>query len=131
MLINYLRTALRNLRRNKLYSFINISCLAIGIAVCMTILLYTLHEHSYDQFHVNARRIFSVSATIKMGNKDSIITPNMSYPTAPMVKAADGQVEDFVRTHTPYKKINLRNGSSPDYKFSEDKTFLFADSNFF
>ena len=130
MFINYLRIALRNIRRNRLFSIINIGGLAIGIAVCMTILLYTLHEYSYDQFHRNARRIFSVSATIKMG-KDSFMTPNMSYPTAPMVKAADGRVEDFVRVNQVYKKVNLQNQSSPEIKFSEDKTFLFADSNFF
>ena len=74
MLINYLRIALRNIRRNKLYSFINIGCLAIGIAVALTILLYTLHEHSYDRWQANARRIFIVDATVHFGKKQ-VLTP--------------------------------------------------------
>jgi putative ABC transport system permease protein len=131
MLRNYLRIAFRNIRRNRLYSLINIGGLAIGIAVCMTILLYTLHEYSYDRFHANARRIFSVSATIKMGKGDSIMVPNMSYPAAPMIKKADSRVEDFVRYNIVYNKINLQDPASPDSKFSENKNFLLADSNFF
>lgn len=130
MLINYIRITLRNIRRNKLFSFINIGGLAIGIAVCMTILLYTLHEYSFDRFHTNAKRIFSVAATIKL-DKDSFQTSSMSYPTGPMVRAADGNVESFVRIHIPYKKVNIQNAVSPEYRFSENKTFLFADSNFF
>ncbi len=67
MFINYLRIALRNLYRNKLYSVINIGCLAIGITVSLTIMLYVIHERSYDRFHANANRIFSVLKPSKWG----------------------------------------------------------------
>ena len=51
MLRNYLTVALRHLLRHKLYSAINISGLAIGMACCILILLSVRHELSYDRFH--------------------------------------------------------------------------------
>jgi putative ABC transport system permease protein len=55
MFLHYLRVALRGFRRHKRYSLINIGCLAIGIAAAMTILLYVLHEHSYDRRQANGK----------------------------------------------------------------------------
>ncbi len=132
MLINYLRLAFRNLRRNKLYSLINIGCLAIGIAVAMTILLYTLHEHSFDRFHRNADRIFSVTATLSFGIS-SFNTQALSYATGPLAKKEDGRVEDYLRVGGPFQPVNLQiaaTASTPAATFTE-KNFLFADSNFF
>jgi putative ABC transport system permease protein len=130
MLINYLRIAFRNIRRNKLYSVINIGCLAIGIAVAMTILLYTLHEHSFDRFHANTDRIFSVSGTFSYGNS----TVNMdfvSYPTGPLAKKEDARVEGYTRVYRPFEPVNLQAPASPQVHFTESGNFLFADSNFF
>ncbi|MBN1327453.1 MAG: ABC transporter permease [Candidatus Cloacimonetes bacterium] len=60
MFKNYLKIALRNFSRNKVFSFINILGLAIGMAVCILILLWVRHELSYDRYHENAERIFRV-----------------------------------------------------------------------
>jgi len=60
MFKNYLKIAVRNFLRNKIFSFINILGLAIGMAVCILILLWVRHELSYDRFHANADRIFRV-----------------------------------------------------------------------
>jgi putative ABC transport system permease protein len=126
MLKNYLRIAFLNMRRNKLYSLINIGCLAIGIAVAMTILLYTLHEHSFDRFHKNADRIFSITATLSFGNS-SFNTLALSYATGPLAKTADGHVDGYLRTAGPFQSVNLQ---TQTVQFTE-KNFLFADSNFF
>jgi len=130
MFINYLRIALRILYRNKLYSVINIGCLAIGIAVSLIIMLYVLHEHSYDRFHANAKRIYSVFATVKMGNS-SFNMNDFSYVTGPEVKKADPRVADFMRVYKPYVKVNLQRQGKQGVRFSEDRNFLFADSHFF
>jgi putative ABC transport system permease protein len=53
-----LRSAWRSIRRNKLYSVISIGRLSIGIAVAMTVMVYVLHEHSYDRWHRNAGGAF-------------------------------------------------------------------------
>ena len=58
MLKNYLKIAFRNLARNKGFSFLNISGLAIGMASAMLILLWVQNEASYDLFHANRDRIY-------------------------------------------------------------------------
>jgi len=70
MLINYLKITIRNIRRNKAYSFINIAGLAIGIASCMLIMLWVQDELSYDRFHEHSDSLYV--ATFSNG---STVTP--------------------------------------------------------
>ncbi len=60
MLKNYLKIALRNLYRHKVYSFINTSGLAIGMGCCLLIFLFVRDEWSYDDFHVKQDSIYSL-----------------------------------------------------------------------
>ena len=60
MIRNYLKTALRNLRRNKVFSFINISGLALGMACSLVILLWVKSEYDVDSFNKNSTRLYSV-----------------------------------------------------------------------
>jgi putative ABC transport system permease protein len=68
MLKNHLIIAYRNFVRNKLYSFINVFGLAIGLSICMIISLWVLRELSYDRFHGNARRIYRVERELFRDN---------------------------------------------------------------
>ncbi|MEO8853647.1 MAG: ABC transporter permease [Ginsengibacter sp.] len=129
MFKNYFKTAWRNLLRNKTYGIINIFGLAIGLAVCMLIILFVEHESSYDRFHKNANNIFWIQGKVKMGN-DSIFLPKMSYATAPLVKQTDPSVESFTRLMYDFKKPVIQNPETASLKFI-DEQFLFADSNFF
>ncbi len=61
MLKNYLKIALRNIWRQKGYSFINIAGLAVGITCCIFIMLYVRHELSYDAYHADVERIFRIT----------------------------------------------------------------------
>ena len=60
MFRNYLTVALRHLRRHKVYTLINVSGLAIGIAFCILTFLFVRNEWTYDAFHENADRIYRV-----------------------------------------------------------------------
>ena len=60
MIKNYLKTALGNLRRNKVFSFINISGLALGMACSLLILLWVESEYKVDSFNKNSSRLYSV-----------------------------------------------------------------------
>ncbi len=62
MIKNYLKVALRNLRKQKGYAFINILGLAVGIAASVLIFLYITDELSYDRFHENAEQTFRLTA---------------------------------------------------------------------
>ena len=56
----YLKVALRNLRREKLYAVLNIAGFALGIASCLILGLYLWGELTYDRHHVNHERIYRV-----------------------------------------------------------------------
>ena len=68
MLRNHLKIAYRNFIRNKLYSFINVFGLAIGLSICMIISLWVLRELSYDRFHEKANRIYRVERELFRDN---------------------------------------------------------------
>ena len=60
MIKNYIIVAIRNLLRQKLYTFIHIFGLALGIACCLLMALFVKHEWSFDQFHINKNLLFRV-----------------------------------------------------------------------
>ena len=130
MILHNLRSAWRTVRQNKFYSLINVSCLAIGIAVTMTVLLYVLHEHSYDRWHAKSRRIFAVTDVVRFG-ASTFPSYRFSYLTGPMALQTDPAVESMVRTYPAFVGLDLQNPASPETRFREGARFLFADSNFF
>ena len=73
MLINYLKSALRNMLRSKIVTIINISGLSIGLAVCMMIVLFIRDEVSFDRFHTKKDRIFRVTARMTSENETRLI----------------------------------------------------------
>lgn len=99
MLKNYIKVALRNLTRYKVYSFINIFGLALGMAVCMLIYLYVNDELSYDKFHEKSDRIFRVSREfLESDGKTSLHLGHVAPPAAPLLKSDfPGIVENSVR----------------------------------
>ncbi|HVU94666.1 MAG TPA: ABC transporter permease [Puia sp.] len=130
MILFYLRGAFRNLWRNPFYSLINIGCLAVGLAVSMTILLYVLHEHSYDRWQANADRTFSTWGTFHFGNSEWH-SGALTYVTGPMLEKEDRNVESYVRTWQAYKAPVVQNAAKPIEVTGADGPFLFADAGFF
>lgn len=88
MLSNYIKIALRNMKRHKVHTFINITGLALGFACSMFIALYVAHELSYDRFHESADRIYRITLP------DDVSTPPALAPTLqavfPQIEAATG-----------------------------------------
>ena len=80
MIRNYLIIAMRNLRKHKFYSFINVAGLSIGISVCLIILLFVFNELSYDKHFANANRIYRLHSEINFGGNHY----NMTFGPAPM-----------------------------------------------
>ncbi|MBS1525091.1 MAG: ABC transporter permease, partial [Bacteroidetes bacterium] len=129
MFKNYLKIAWRNLVRQRLYSVINIAGLAVGLAVCMLIMLYVVHEHNYDRFHKNADRIIKPYGEVKIGD-NKFDMDQMSYASGPIIKQSLPAVEDYMRTLSYFQSVVVSNPSQTDQKFSEKK-LLFADAGFF
>jgi putative ABC transport system permease protein len=82
MIKNYFTIALRNLKSNKLFSFINISGLAIGLAVFLLIMLWIGNEMSYNNFHADKERIAALMVNKKFTNNEIA-----SYPAVPSLLA--------------------------------------------
>ena len=124
MLKNYFKIAWRNLKKNKLYGFVNILGLAIGITSCILISLYIESEWSYDRFHKNADRITRV--TMEYSNGGTV----RKYATTgtkvgPQLKRTFPSVVAFARTFKYPRVIRYQD------KVFNEKNFLYTDSSFF
>lgn len=69
MFKNYIKIAIRNILRYKVYSVINIMGLAIGMALCILILVFIQDELSYDSFHENADRVYRIAQVEEHNNE--------------------------------------------------------------
>jgi putative ABC transport system permease protein len=121
MFKNYLKIALRVIKRHKGYSFINITGLATGIACCLLILIWIRHELSYDRFHEKGEQIFKV--TIESHRSDGRIEPfsDTQFPLAPALKERYSDIKNSTRIFKA--KALIRHGSQA---FNEDG-FCFTD----
>src|SRR5687768_9253916 len=96
MIRNYFLIALRNFRNNKLFSFINIFGLAVGLTCCLLITLYIRHELSYDKYHVNIDRLYQLGTIFQKETGEDFSTTNSS-PIAPELKREFPEVKEFTR----------------------------------
>lgn len=124
MIKNYLKIALRNLWKNKLFSFINIVGLAVGVTCCILIYLYVQNELNYDKFNDKGNRIYRIISYVHGENKDDIFAPT-SPRTAQEIKDGFPEVSKIVRFNFVNNPVQYK-----DKKFYEAK-ILFADSTLF
>src|SRR5215218_10341326 len=96
MIRNYFKIAWRNLMKNKVFSFINIFGLTIGLTCCMLISLYIQHELRYDTYHVNRERIYQLDAlSVNDGKEERQAT--ISAPTGSAMQQEFPEIEDQAR----------------------------------
>ena len=127
MLKNYLKITLRNLKRHKIYSFINITGLAIGFACFMLICLFIRYEFSYDRQHPNADRIYKAIFTFT--EYYTMGTPKRAH-SHPLL--APTLLNEFpeIETATRFSKYNNSMVRVQDQKFLFDK-WVWADNRIF
>jgi putative ABC transport system permease protein len=125
MLRNYLKTAFRNLWRNKGFSTINILGLAIGLATCLLIFIYVMDELSYDRWNVNADRIYRIDNDVKFGGN------SMSLAVAP-APAGPTFLRDYpeVEKETRFRTDGGRLVKKGNQNIKEEAVVL-ADSTLF
>ena len=98
MIKHYFKIALRNLGRQKILSFINISGLSIGLACFSLFLLYAVNEFSFDRFHSKADNIYRVYRwSDAMNGEEASGDVYMPSPLGPAMKADLPDVADYVR----------------------------------
>src|SRR5215470_508992 len=104
MFKNYLKTAFRNLRKNKLYSAINIFGLAVGLAACLLIGIYIYHELSYDKFNTNAKNIVRVTMEYKQAGTVNEVA-STGTKVGPQFKRTFPAIEEYARTFISHNII--------------------------
>lgn len=123
MFKNYLTITLRNLRKNKIFSFINVFGLAIGLTCFMFIAAFVYNELSYDNYPADAKDIYRVNLSVT-GNGNVVVYPNVDAAVGQGIKNAFPEVEAFTRL-SPVSSF-IKYG---DKNFKEEHIAL-ADSNF-
>ncbi len=129
LLVNYLKIGLRKVKRQKVYSFINIAGLAVGLACCAVIILYVTNELTYDNFHTDVNRIYRVAThrISQVGEHRFVTTPS---PLAPELKVSYPQVEEAIRVVPPYENADNVLVVRDQKRFFEDRVF-FVDNAIF
>jgi putative ABC transport system permease protein len=126
MIKNYLKVSLRNIRRHKGYSFINIAGFAIGMACCLLVLLYVRHELSYDRYHKDVERVCRIVVDIREQTTNRVFAL-VSPTVAPALKADYPHVEHAARTLIAWRSQLVKR---QDTFFYEDR-FMCADQELF
>lgn len=132
MFKNYLTVALRNFRRNKVFSSINIIGLAIGISAALVIYLIVSYDFSFDKFENNNDRIYRVVSNMKLPDND-FKSSGVPLPLIPVAQKEITGVELFVpfsRAGDINISINLPGVSKPVF-YKNQKNIIYADNNYF
>lgn len=129
-MLTSIKLFIRSLKRNKIFSSINILGLTVGFFSSILIYIYVQNELSYDNFHEHGDQIYRVNQTFIWGEDN----PNLFSSTGPGVGYAIRQeipeAKEVVRVHTP-DLMPVRFDGTSEEKFFNDEYVLAADSNFF
>lgn len=127
MLRNYFKIALRNLKRNKVFSFINILGLALGIAAFVFILQYISFEQSVNKFHTNLPQLYRLLTQTKTSNY-----PDVSAGLVPMAKMQLSEIKSYCRIADGISGgIVKYNDTASDIKSFREDNIAYTDGSFF
>ena len=126
---SYFKIALRNLKRQMGYTFINVFGLAIGIVACLLICLFIFNEIRFERCHENRDRIYRVAGEINMhGNIERVAA--LFPPMAPQLAAEYPEIENYVRL---FNARDIAESAILEYdknRFTETD-FFFVDPSIF
>lgn len=129
MILNYFKTAYRNLIRHKAYAIINISGLAIGIAACLLLFLVVRYELSYDKFRTNYENIYHIY-TQDNHPDGADYTSGIPFPALEALRTDLPNIKFGAFCSTFGNQITVAQGSE-NKKFLEDQGIYFADPEYF
>jgi ABC-type antimicrobial peptide transport system permease subunit len=125
MIENYFKIALRHLWRNRLYTFINVVGLSIGITCALLAILYVRDEMSYDRFHKNALQLYRLTTTITNPSGMQQTVGTTGQVQGPAFKEAIPEISDYLRLWG----IDAINMSANNKSLAVDTRYV--DENFF
>jgi len=126
MLKNYLKTTLRQIGKNKLFSFINIFGLALGMAACFVIAQYVSYHTSFDSFHSKADRILRLQSTAYKNGEVQGKQATTPAPLTDQLLNTSPNVEAITRFF-PFNYANSRLIYSDEYALiNEEQDGIYA-----
>lgn len=125
MYSHYLKTSWRNLMKNKIFSFINLFGLTIGITVCLLIFLFVINEFSVDRFHKNESRIYRVMRGFENEGKSASVSYVSGMYAPSLLTDFKGDIDKAVRVSVNDNLVTVGNKS-----FHEKKVYD-VDPDFF
>jgi ABC-type antimicrobial peptide transport system permease subunit len=132
MFKNYFKTAFGNLIRNRIYTIINITGLAVGIAVCMMIFIIIQFQTSFDNFHSKKDRIYRV-LTEYHHSEAAITGRDVPFPMPQGLKTTFPQIDQVAPVWASHNdKLLIPDDNGTTIKaFKEDKGVFFTVPSFF
>jgi len=126
MLTHYLKSAVRNLLRQKRFSFINIFGLALGMSICLLVYVFVQYETGFEQSFKNYEDIHRLTALFTDDEEEEwlAVTPNALVPA---VAADIPEVKAATRLESAWKETQFKYNNVSRYL----DNFAFVDSNFF
>lgn len=122
---NYFKTAWRSLKKNKGFTFLNISGLTIGVAVCLLIIFYVIDETSYDRYNINGKHIYRVNTDTKING--SVTSSATAAPkVAEALRLNFPEIEKTVRL-LPDEEVRFKKGE----ELVLEKKVLYCDATIF
>ena len=133
MFSNYFKIAWRSLMKNKVFSFINIFGLSVGLTCCMLIALYIFHETGYDRYHTNGNRVYRLGTVfIDEGVED--LGTTTAAPVGRMLQQTYPEIEASARVLHLFRDdktlLQVKEQNAAVNSIYETKGLL-ADSNIF
>lgn len=131
MIKNYFKIALRGFRRHKLFTFINIVGLSIGISAALVIYLIVHFDFTFDKFHKDSDRICRVTTDYSFAGEVGH-NGGVTMALAPALDAEATGIEQVAPFYI-YQEVNVQvpNGSNSDGKFKKQGGVIFADEHYF
>ena len=123
MFRNYLTTALRNIAKHKLYSFINIAGLALALACAILVILFIRYETSYDKWLPNSSHLYRLEQTSHVLGRPAIDSVSAPFPVPAAMKEEIPEVTAATRVRVEYMTMTVG-----DRQFLQDVDVV--DSNF-
>jgi putative ABC transport system permease protein len=123
MIKNYLKIALRNIKRYSAHSILNVSGMAIGMACSILLLLWIRYQISFDRFRANADNLFRVT-TAETWVGRFLVEATTPFPLAAALKEEYPEIIRSTRFHTMQVSFQKGNDLIKGYRTYADKDFL-------
>jgi putative ABC transport system permease protein len=128
MISNYVKVAIRDIRKKTVFSAINVLGLSISLAACLIIVVYVSFEFSFDSYHQNADRIYRIRMDVTSSSTHS--ERASTYPIVKnLIKDQLPEISHVVRVKQKKGTVLLEEEGYPFVKFNEDN-ILYVDEEF-